>query len=50
VAPADNGYYLVKGRFIPPRLDVIGYSDRVNWAGLVQQLKQVTHGHAPVVQ
>ncbi len=50
VAPADNGYYLVKGRFIPPRLDVIGYSDRVNWAGLVQQLKQVTHGQAPVVQ
>jgi hypothetical protein len=50
VAPAENGYYIVKGRFIPPRLDVIGYSDRVNWAGLVNQLKQATHGQAPVVK
>jgi hypothetical protein len=50
VAPADTGYYLVKGRFIPPRLDVIGYSDRVNWAGLVEQLKQATSGQSPIVQ
>ncbi len=50
VAPADTGYYLVKGRFIPPRLDVIGYSDRVNWGGLVEQLKQATSGQSPIVQ
>lgn len=49
VEPATSGYYLVKGRFIPPRLDVIGYASRVNWNSLVQQLKQATRGNAPVV-
>ena len=42
VAPAANGYYIVKGRFLPPRLDVIGYADRVNWRSLVAQLVAVT--------
>jgi hypothetical protein len=46
VAPVDGGYYLVKSRFIPPRLDVIGYADRVNWSGLVAQLKRVVEGQA----
>jgi hypothetical protein len=42
VAPAASGYYIVKGRFLPPRLDVIGYADRVNWRSLVAQLVAVT--------
>jgi len=42
VAPATEGYYLVKGRFIPPRLDVIGYADRVNWDTLIAQIMAVT--------
>jgi len=42
VAPATDGYYLVKGRFIPPRLDVIGYADRVNWDTLIAQIMAVT--------
>jgi hypothetical protein len=42
VAPAPGGYYLVKGRFLPPRLDVIGYAERVNWRSLVSQLAAVT--------
>jgi len=42
VAPATDGYYLVKGRFIPPRLDVIGYADRVNWDTLMAQIMAVT--------
>jgi hypothetical protein len=41
VAPATNGYYIVKSRFLPPRLDVIGYADRVNWRTLVSQLVAV---------
>ncbi len=41
VAPATNGYYIVKGRFLPPRLDVIGYADRVDWRTLVSQLVSV---------
>ena len=42
VAPAAEGYYLVKGRFIPPRLDVIGYADRVSWDTLIAQIMAVT--------
>jgi hypothetical protein len=42
IAPAASGYYIVKGRFLPPRLDVIGYADRVNWRSLVAQLVAVT--------
>jgi hypothetical protein len=38
VAPAANGYYIVKGRLLPPRIDVIGYADRVNWNSLVAQI------------
>lgn len=44
VALAENGYYLVKGRFFPPRLNIIGYADRVNWHRLVSQLAAVS-GH-----
>jgi hypothetical protein len=50
VEPAVNGYYLVKGRFIPPRLDVIGYADRVNWDSLVSQIIAVTGQQDIVVQ
>jgi len=50
VEPAESGYYLVKGRFIPPRLDVIGYADRVNWASLVSQIVAVTGSQDAVVQ
>jgi hypothetical protein len=42
VAPAGNGYYIVKSRLLPPRLDVIGYADRVDWDSLIAQLVAVT--------
>jgi hypothetical protein len=44
VAPAASagGYYLVKGRLLPPRLDVIGYADRVDWESLLAQIMTVT--------
>jgi len=50
VEPAQQGYYIVKGRFLPPRLDVIGYSDRVNWDQLVAQVIAVTHSQSAVVK
>jgi len=50
VAPAETGYYLVQGRWLPPRLDVIGYADEVDWTSLVERLKSVTTGESPVVQ
>lgn len=50
VAPAEHGYYLVQGRFLPPRLDVIGYASEVDWPTLVDRLKAVTGGQQPQVQ
>ena len=50
VAPAEQGYYLVQGRFLPPRLDVIGYASQVDWPTLVDRLKAVTSGQQPLVQ
>jgi hypothetical protein len=50
VAPAANGYYIVKGRLLPPRLDVIGYADRVDWESLVSQLIAVTQRQGAVAK
>lgn len=50
VEPADNGYYIVKGRFLPPRIDVVGYADRVDWRTLIDRLKSVTLEQAPEVR
>ena len=50
VAPATEGYYLVKGRLIPPRLDVIGYADRVNWDTLMAQIMAVTGQQDMIVE
>ncbi|MDV3239050.1 MAG: hypothetical protein LOY58_09395 [Gammaproteobacteria bacterium] len=50
VEPADNGYYIVKGRFLPPRIDVVGYADRVDWHTLIDRLKSVTLEQAPEVR
>jgi len=50
VEPAENGYYLVKGRFLPPRLDVVGFADRVNWDSLVAQIIAVTRDKNVIVE
>ena len=50
VAPAGKGYYLVQGRLIPPRLDMVGHEHRVDWASLVQRLVAVTRAPSPIVQ
>jgi hypothetical protein len=50
VEAASNGYYIVKGRLLPPRLDVIGYADRVDWDSLVAQLIAVTRRQGAVVE
>ncbi len=49
VAPAKNGYYIVKGGGLP-RIDVIGYQRRVNWPVLVKRLEAVTTGSGPVIR
>lgn len=37
-AGGQKAYYLVKGRLLP-RIDVVGYAERVSWTRLVEQLK-----------
>jgi hypothetical protein len=48
VAPADGGYYIVKGSGLP-RIDVIGNQRRVAWTRLVRQLAAITESSGPVV-
>ena len=52
VAPASpgSGYYLVKGSWLPPRLDVIGYADDVDWYALLDRLKRVTEGEQAIIE
>lgn len=50
VAPAERGYYLVQGRLFPPRIDIIGYEDRVDWDLLLDRLQAVTAEGGPVVR
>ena len=50
VMPTENGYYIVKGRFLPPRIDVVGYADRVDWQTLIERLKSVTLDQPPEVR
>jgi hypothetical protein len=50
VAPAERGYYLVQGRLLPPRIDVIGYEERVDWESLLSRLQAVTAEEGPVVR
>lgn len=50
IAPAGQGYYLVQGRFLPPRLDVIGYVDEVDWQSLIDRLATVTAEDSPHVE
>lgn len=43
---ADGSYYLVKGRLLP-RIDVRGYSHRVSWPSLLDQLKAARESGGP---
>jgi hypothetical protein len=49
VAPADGGYYIVKGSGLP-RIDVIGNQRRVAWTRLVRQLAAITESPGPLVE
>ena len=45
----SGGYYIVKGSLLP-RIDVIGFANRVSWDGFVEQLKSATKSEGPVVK
>ena len=38
IEPAGQGYYIVKGSFIP-RIDIVGYESQVSWVDLVEKIK-----------
>lgn len=44
-----GGYYIVKGSGVP-RIDVVGFVNEVEWETLMDQLRSVTQGGAPVIQ
>ena len=50
VAEAKQGYYIVKGGGMPPRIDVVGYTRRVDWPDLIERLKAVSKSSGPVIQ
>jgi hypothetical protein len=49
LGPAKDGYYIVKGAGLP-RIDVIGYSRRVDWNVLLQRLERVISTQGPVIE
>lgn len=50
VEEAEQGYYMVKGGGFPPRINVVGYTRRVNWPELISRLKAVSTSSGPIVQ
>jgi len=50
IAPAEQGYYIVQGGGIPPRVDVVGYNQRVDWQILLGRLRAINQLDEVVVQ
>ena len=50
VGDAKQGYYIVKGGGLPPRINVVGYTRQVNWPDLIERLKAVSQSSGPVIQ
>jgi hypothetical protein len=51
VEPAEEGgYYIVKGGWGLPRINIIGHSRRVHWSELLERLKNAIRSEGPVVQ
>ncbi len=51
-APSKEGlkaYYLVKGRLLP-RIDVVGYAQRVSWSNLIAQLQAARTSGGPKLE
>ncbi len=50
VEETEQGYYIVKGGGLPPRINVKGFTRRVDWPVLVSRLKAVSRSAEPVVE
>lgn len=49
IAPAKNGFYLVKGGGIP-RIDVVGFTRSTDWETLLDRLASAASGGSPVIE
>jgi hypothetical protein len=45
----EKGYVILRGRGLP-RIDVMGFAQRVSWSTLVEQLASITESEGPVVR
>lgn len=50
VGEAKQGYYIVKGGGLPPRINVVGYTRQVDWPELMERLKAIGQSSGPVIQ
>jgi hypothetical protein len=50
VAPADDGYYIVEGGGLPPRIDVLGFNRRVDWKLLLSRFELIATTEGPVIR
>lgn len=47
--PRDRGYLILRGRGLP-RIDVMGFAQRVSWSALVEQLAGITESGGPEIR
>lgn len=51
IEEAEQGYYIVKGGGgLPPWINVVGYTRRVDWADLIARLMAVRDSSGPVIE
>lgn len=51
IEEAEQGYYIVKGGGgLPPYINVVGYTRRVDWADLIARLLAVRDSSGPVIE
>ncbi len=50
IKSAENGYFLVEGGGLPPQINVMGFTRRVNWPELLARLKAVSNADGVVVE
>jgi hypothetical protein len=46
----DQGYYIVKGGGLPPWINVMGYTRRVDWPELLARLQAVKNSDGPIIE
>lgn len=50
IEDAEQGYYIVKGGGLPPRINVVGYTRLVDWPELFSRLKAVSNSSGPLME